>query len=154
MIQDGTTSPQIYNDVFSIMTDQKLYNDNIEHKHSLYYYIEIGMFRTVHNKWAKYIAGEWIRNKNIFLKHINYDGTPIMRRKSHKGFLISNICHQVSNFMTENVSLIMQKNNKEYINSHNKTSSKRSRYNYTETKFGNYQEYLFTIKDDLSETNG
>ena len=63
-------------------------------------------------KWANDIAGEWIRNKNIFLKHIHYDGTPIMRRDSHKGFVYSNSFHQVSNFMTENVSLIMQINHK------------------------------------------
>ena len=83
------------------MADQKWNNDNIEHKHSLCYYIAYGIFRTVHNKWAKDIAGEWIRNKNIFLKHIHYDGTPIMSRDSHKGFVYSNIFHQVGNFMAE-----------------------------------------------------
>ena len=126
MIQDGTTSPQTYNDVFSIMADQAWYNDNIEHKRSLCYVIAYGMFRAAHNKWAKDIVVECIRNKNIFLKHIYYDGRPIMRIDSHKGFVYSKICHQVSNFMTENVSLIMQINHKEYICSRDKPSSKRS----------------------------
>ena len=48
----------------------------------------------------------------------------------------------------------MQINHKEYICSHDKPNSKRSKYNYTETKFGKYQGYLCTIKDDLHETNG
>ena len=77
-----------------------------------------------------------------------------MRRDSHKVFVYSNICHQVSNFMTENVSLIMQINHKEYICPRDKPSSKHRKYNYTETKFGNYQGYLCTIKYDLHETNG
>ena len=50
MIQDGTTSPRTYNDVFSIMADHTWYNDNIEHKCSLCYYIAYGMFRAAHNK--------------------------------------------------------------------------------------------------------
>ena len=56
--------------------------------------------------------------------------------------------------MTENVSLIMQINHKEYLCSCDKPSSKHSKYNYTETKFGNYQGYLCTITYDLHETNG
>ena len=58
MIQDGPTSPRTYNDVFSIMADQTWYNDNIEHKRSLCYYIAYRIFRASHNKWAKDIAGE------------------------------------------------------------------------------------------------
>ena len=97
------------------MVDHTWYNDDIEHKHSLCYFITYGMFRASHNNWAKDIAGEWIRNKNIFLKHIQNDGIPIMIRNSHKGFVYSNICHQVSNYKTENVYLIIQINHKEYI---------------------------------------
>ena len=48
----------------------------------------------------------------------------------------------------------MQINLKEYICSRDKPSSKRSKYNYTETKFENYLGYLCAIKDDLHETNG
>ena len=56
--------------------------------------------------------------------------------------------------MTESVSLIMQTNHIEYICCRDKPSIKRSKFNYTEATFGNYQRYLCTIKDDLSETNG
>ena len=92
------------------------------------------------------------KEQDIFLKHINYYGRPMMRRYNNKGFVYSNICHQVSNFMTENVFLFMQINHKENICFRDKPSSKCSKYNYTETKFGNYKGYLFTIKDDLHET--
>ena len=95
------------------MVDQEWYNDNIEHKLSLCFYIAYRMFRVAHNEWTKGIAGEWMRNKKIFLKYIQNDSIPIMRRNNHKGFVYSNICHQVSNFMTGNVSLLMQINHKE-----------------------------------------
>lgn len=55
--------------------------------------------------------------------------------------------------MTGILSLIMQTNHKEHICFCDKPSIKRSKFNYTETKFGKYQGYLCTIKDYSSETN-
>ena len=70
----------------------------------------------------------------IFLKHIIYNSEQIMKRDSHKEFVYSNICHQVSNYMTESVSLIIQTNHKEYICCRDKPIIKHSKFNYCEAQ--------------------
>ena len=84
-------------------------------KQQIIYMITYGMFRQGHNQWVYNISSNWLKYKNIQLKHMELDGSPIKnekQRESSKGFFYSNICYRASNIIFYKISTAMKANHK------------------------------------------
>ena len=149
MKANDATKPTNIDDIISIISDREWYLNNKKKKQQIIYMITYGMFRQGHNQWAYDISSNWLKGKNMKLKHMDLDGSPInseKQRETSKGFVYSNICYRASNIISYKISTAMKAHHKEFICARKKSAEKPN-FTYQTQRFGDYDGYIVTIHD-------